>query len=178
MTCPRCGSDRLYQFEASPNVRVTAAPLPLVCRKCGRMTLGGKEVNLPEELERQAMEMAEAARAAGKETRAALEDEGKDARIEAYFANVYRKAYLDGFFRCLAFYQHHVKEGRLRRMRELWKDSMMEYQCHEPEGETIVVMPTPSYTEFEQLLHLSVAPEKPNAESPSNKRPPVSKGAP
>ena len=91
------------------------------------------------------------------------------ARIEAYFNNVYRKAFIDGFFRCLAFYQHQEKEGRIRRLREIWDTGSQSGRRHpgKPEQRGIL-LDVELYTEFDQLLRLSSAPEKPNAPSPSN----------
>jgi len=121
-------------------------------------------------MEAQAVQMAEAAELAGKEARKELEDEDPKAmRIEKYFANVYERGYLDGFFRCLAFYQHHAKEGRIRRMRELWSEAV-EVADRRPGKHDLrgVLLPVEAYTEFEKLLTLSVAPEKPNAQDPQN----------
>jgi hypothetical protein len=176
MSCERCGSERLFQFEASPSVKVAAAPLPLVCRQCGQITIGGQVVPLPEAMEKQAMEMAEAAELAGKDTREELEQD-KDLRIEKYFENVYRRAYLDGFFRCLAFYQHQAKEGRLVRLRELWEagDDCWRVESHPGKGR---LMSPEAYTEFEQLLTLSAIPEKPNAKDPANTHSTNQEGAP
>lgn len=174
MTCSRCGSERLYQFEASPSVRVQPPTLPLVCRSCGLITIGGEPVRLPEALETQARDMAEAAATTGKETAEAIADD-PNVRVEKYFENVYRKAYLDGFFRALAFYNHVAKEGRLVRMRELWRAARVDI----PRGSSDVVVHIDAdlYTEFEQLLHLGAAPEIINATSPSHARPPVPEGS-
>jgi hypothetical protein len=180
MSCSRCGSDRLYQFEAAQGVEL-AAPLPLVCRQCGQISVGGVVVALPEALESQAMSMAESAAEAGSKTRLELEkDDPQEIRIEKYFANVYQKAYLDGFFRCLAFYKHELKEGRATRLRELWsRGECMSRLSHYPEWNAMGRVFTPeAYTEFEQLLNLSAAPEKPNAQSPANKHQTNEEGTP
>ena len=172
MTCGRCGSDRLYQFEASPTVRVEASPLPLVCRGCGVITIDGEAIQLPQALECQAMEVAEAAAHAGEQAREQLEEEDPTAtRIEKYFENVYRKGYLDGFFRCLAFFRHNSKEGRLRRMRELWDAGS---PCCSTSVDSIdrqgKLLAEGAYTEFEQLLHLSAVPGETDASSSAHKR--------
>lgn len=176
MSCGRCGSDRLYQFEASKKVE-PSAPLPLVCRQCGQITVGGAVVHLPETMEQQAVSLADAALVAGKETRLSLEDtDPKELRIEKYFANVYQQAYLDGFFRCLAFYQHQAKEGRLKRLRALWNDfsktGLRQGKAVQLEVDRV------SYNEFEQLICYSPVPEKPNAQSVTNEHPTDEKGSP
>lgn len=185
MKCSRCGSDRLYQFEKAPSVQVDVKDLPVVCRSCGLITVEGKAVPLPESFGKEAMDMADAAEAAGKEIREHLEEQDpKSLRIERYFKRFYEKAFLDGFFRCLAFYRHESKEGRLRRMREIWDDAAAKEgrKCIYPTGSPLeeatyrgLMMTPEAYTEFEQLLHLSVAPEKPNAQSPSYQSPSVQK---
>lgn len=178
MSCSRCGSEKLYQFEASSKAPDVAAPLPLVCRQCGLISVGGVTVNLPTAMEQQAVNLADEAMKVGEETRLAIcSEDRQDIRIEKYFANVYQQAYLDGFFRCLAFYQHQAKEGRLVRLRELWNagDDCWRVESHPGKGR---LMTPEAYTEFEQLLSLSAVLEKPNAESPANEHPTDEEGAP
>jgi len=122
-TCTRCGSDRLFQFQANPVASkraVNPGLFPLVCRSCGQITVNGEPLVVPESFEKQAQDLAEAAAEAGKQ---AVDELAADpnARVEKYFAKVYRDAYLDGFVRCLVFYQHNAKEGKLKRLRELWQ---------------------------------------------------------
>ena len=175
MSCSRCSSEDLYQFEASPKVKVTAAPLPLVCRGCGLISIGGEPVNLPEELERQALSLAEAATVAGRKTREELEQD-KDVRIEKYFESVYRQAYLDGFFRSVSFYQHFAKEGRLGRVRLLWEKFDIKYD----KGRRVVSLKASArvYDEVDSLLNFGHDPEKLHAESPSHKHSTNEEGTP
>lgn len=176
MTCIRCGSDRLYEFEASKDVKVSP-DLPSVCRECGQICIAGKPVGLPGQLEQQAISMAEAAVEAGSDVRKELEEAGNDVRVEKYFSNVYQRGYLDGFFRCLAFYKHQAKEGRLKRMRELWDMGSLS-------GQTTIGgvrffarrMELKAYTEFSKLLHICVVPEQENAKNPSHKYQTYDKG--
>jgi len=174
MNCPNCGSPRLYQFESK---RPTQAPLPIVCRSCGRITIGGEPIDLPEVLAGPIRELAESSAGAGVDGRAALEELAKadsSVRIEQYMAKFYRAAYLDGFFRALAFFRHHAKEGRLRRLRDLWN------QIHNREflsaSVVTVVMSEVEYTEFEQLLNLNVLPGAADVARPSHKNPSVPRG--
>lgn len=173
MTCSRCGSDRLYQFEASKRARArpVAAQLPLVCRNCGLITVDGVPVNLPEKLEEQAKEMAEQAELSAKQAREELEKD-PDQMIETYMANHYRSAYMDGFFRALAFFSHEGKEGRIRRLRTLWKSG---FPVEDIELCGMMMAPD-AYTEFEQLLYLGVKMEAPSGESASNQSPSVQEG--
>lgn len=170
MTCERCGSERSYQFEASPAAqpRPEAAELPLVCRDCGLITIGGVAVSLPEKLEHAARGLAEAQ--AEEAAKASEEIEGVD-RVELYMQNFFKAAYLEGFFRALAFFRHNVKEGRLVRLRELWKDGVpMTSQVAELGDVTGRIFQSEAYTEFERLLQ----PHKgdPNGSNPENQCPP------
>lgn len=153
-SCSRCGGARLYQFQ--PSGPVKEARLPLVCRTCGLITVDGTPVNLPAELEQQAVSLADAASKSAEEAAAELEQQPaltEEARLRQYMDRFYSKAYLDGFFRALAFFRHHAKEGRVRRLRELWRGARVDI----PRGssDVMVRMDGDLYTEFEQLLHLS-----------------------
>jgi hypothetical protein len=163
MSCGRCGSPNLFQFESSKGA-VAPAMLPLVCRGCGQITVNGEPLVFPAELEKQAQDMAAAAAAVGKETAdQVLVD--PDQRIEVYFTNVYRRAYLDGFFRALLFWRHHGKEGRLRRVRDLWRQ--LAPLAHVAESSTIALnIPKAAYDELRQLLELG----EHHAPRPANER--------
>jgi len=178
MNCGRCGSDRLFQFEADPRSSkraVNPGSLPLVCRSCGQITVDGTPLVFPEAFESQAKDLAEAAAAAGADAVAELAND-PNARVANYFAKVYREAYLDGFLRCLAFYQHNAKEGKLKRLRELWgvhapieEHQLSPHRVHSLEtgkfvdvqqpGTTTLMMPTSSYDEFDQLMMLGPVPD-------------------
>jgi hypothetical protein len=119
MSCTRCGSDKLFRFEASKDVRIQASDLPVVCRACGQMMLRGEPLAFPPELEQQAKGFAELAEEAGKAAVSDLEED-PGIKIAAYFSNVAKKAYLEGFFRAVAFFRSNPKEGRIKRLRDLW----------------------------------------------------------
>ena len=162
--CQRCSSERLYQFESDGPADV-ASHIPQVCRSCGAIHVEGKALELgaaARELEPHTKALANSAAAAGEDSLAELEkDPGKD--ISAYFARHYANAYLDGFLRAYAFYRHEAKEGRLKRLRELWRDTVLDpidstYRC------TLVAMPPEVYAEIDQLLSIG----DPNAASREN----------
>jgi hypothetical protein len=175
MTCARCGSDRLYQFQ--PSGPLKEAKLPCVCRACGQITVGGEVVHFPDELEQQTVTLAEAASRSAEQAASELEQEPaltERERLEGYMANFYSKAYLDGFFRAGGFFRHEQKEGRLRRLRELWYQARLD--SSRGSSGVVVRMDGDAYTEFVQLLHLSVAGKK-HAPSSSNESPPVSQSS-
>ena len=173
MICSRCNSERSYQFEATEVARSRPAKedLPLVCRDCGLITINGQSVVLPPELEKAARGLAAAQDEAIKRARSELRDVDAD-RVDQYMSKFYKTAYLEGFFRALAFFRHDAKEGRLVRLRELWEKGTLTSDI-KPGRETRrgIMMGEAAYTEFEQLLHLSAAPGDPDAKSHSNKRP-------
>ena len=122
------------------------------------------------------MSMAQAAQAAGDETRVQLEaEDAKSVQIATYFERVYRRAYLDGFFRSLAFYQYNAKEGRMRRIRDLWK-SFSAWRAAKNEG-VLLRVEEQAYTEFDQLIKFSATPESQNAKNSSNPHQAIQEGS-
>lgn len=170
MSCFRCGSERIFQFEAKASTPIAAADLPRVCRDCGVIAVGDEVLDLPEVLSRPVTELAEEALAKGKEGRQGLEKLAQTdsaARIEGYMSSFYKAAYLDGFFRALVFFRHHAKEGRLYRLRELWKKIESK---REENGAVVVSFRELAYKEFCQLLFLSISPGEFNASRNPHKR--------
>lgn len=147
MTCPRCSSERLFQFEADKGLPAPVGNLPTVCRDCGLVLINGSPVQFPAELEAQVKSLAEASAAVGADAVKALErDPGL--HIGRYFERVYRNGYLSGFWRALLFYRHNSREGRIKRLRELWK--RLPYQ-HRMEADPAT---SKVYAEIDQLLAL------------------------
>ena len=148
------------------------AESPSVCRNCGLITVDGKVVSLPEELEKAARGMALAQDEATKKSRAELED-CPDDRVEQYMAKFFKVAYLEGFFRALAFFRHENKGGRMVRLRELWSTGVMTSHIR-PGGQRPnlrgLMMEEAAYTEFEKLLNLSAIPGEPDARSQPTKQ--------
>lgn len=159
MTCGRCGSNRLFQFEADPTTSkraVNPGSFPLVCRSCGQLTVDGVVLRVPAELELQAKNLAEEALKAGTEAVTLLAND-PNARVERYFSKVYKEAYLDGFLRCLAFYHHNMKEGRLKRLRELWLKNR--FQGADDGKKVCIEIDRLTYNEFDQLMTLGPVPD-------------------
>jgi len=143
--CQECGGE-LYHFRSGDG-RVEGVSFPVSCRWCGRIYLHGREVNLPDVIRQSMVDLAEKSSQSSIAAEKALTSGGK---IQAWFSTVYHRGYLHGFFRSLAYFQHHAKEGRLKRLRELWHES-----SHFPDGGAEVVrFDSRSYNEFERLLQL------------------------
>ena len=174
MTCDRCGSKNSYQFEATPSERSRPGPdeLPLVCRDCGLITIGGTAVNLPEKLEQAARGMANAE---VEEVAIATEEVNEITEavwVERYMGKFFKTAYLEGFFRAIAFFRHNVKEGRLLRLRELWEKSELtgskasrDENGYGTYDRVCIEMPEAAYTEFATLLSLTSVPGDIDAQS-------------
>ena len=169
MICTRCGSTRLYQFTATPqpSARPDPGELPQVCRGCGLITIDGQEVKLPEKLELAAKSMVEAQESAVDAATAELEEKPEQ-DIEGYMRNFYKAAYLEGFFRALAFFRHDAKEGRIKRLRTLWGKQLS--LSRNESGETTLTFATAEYNEFVQLLHLNAVPGEEYAKSNPHRR--------
>ena len=124
MKCPLCRSEDVFQFESSVSIGAHEPGLPMYCRHCEDVSVGGIHVPLPDTLTDPIKELAEAALGSGVESAALLKEMATadpDLRIERYMANHYRAAYLDGFFRALVFFRHNAREGRLYRVRKIWE---------------------------------------------------------
>lgn len=157
MKCLRCGSERIYCFEAGPRIREDVeAELPRACRDCGLVTVGGVAVPLPAELEHSARTLAEAAAEHGEETAAEIMNQDPtQVRVGKYFGRVYAAGYVDGAVRAWAYRMHEAKQGRLVRLRKLWKEGFcLEYEKKSGHHEVILIADKAAYTEFVRLLQL------------------------
>jgi hypothetical protein len=177
--CPRCHSgDRLFRFEAPADLPARPTDLPVVCRECGCITVAGKEVALPTELEQQAVSMANRVSESGHEAADALKEDFTWEKVADYFKSVWRHGYLEGFWRAYVYFRHHSKEGRLVRLRKIWSD-VCGAMTVEPTGvnsrdgiSVTLMMSRAEYNEFVYLLFLG-ARESPHAADPSNQHAPV-----
>ena len=157
--CMECGSERLFVVEAE--VKDPKVTLPVLCRRCGAVHRDGELIDMGAAapvIKRQVVEVAEQV---GKKALLDLEkDPGQ--RIEAYFARVYGSAFLDGYLRAYAFMRHEVKEGRLARLRELWRAH--DVALEQGGGNVFLTMSQGTYSEMRDLIKLG----DPDATSPSN----------
>lgn len=173
--CPRCSWPSVVRFETSgrtPAARVSSDRLPAYCQNCGLIMVDGEPIQLPEVLERAARELAATQDDAVTKVRKRVEDDPD--RLGGYLRNLYRTAYMDGFFRALGFARFQQKEGRLRRLRELWRRRMARDADSiglRPEH-VLVAFPRDLYTELGELLELGAPPGETNASDSENKDPP------
>lgn len=150
--CDVCGGEFL-RFQPPPGVRgVDRTLLPSICRRCGRVFVDGKVVPLSFEASAKIGQVANEAHRHGKEARAKLLSD-PDARIEKYFDQVYRAAFVHGFTRAAAYFSQFPKEGRLRRLRAIWDRARTSYSSLE----AVVRMDLEAFQEFCQLLLMPTA---------------------
>ena len=155
--CKACGGE-LFVFQS--DVRGVHGDMPTACRKCGRLEIKGEVVNFPVGMAEKVATLAEEATRHGKDTRCALEG-NPQARIESYFGNVYKAGYFDGWVKATAYFHTHLKEGRIKRLRELWtrttegKDKKEKFDCDNGDDSAMIFqMSIKDYREFDLLLKM------------------------
>lgn len=149
--CTSCKSTRLFQFSANADAShrtVTPQDMPVICRDCNQVTVNSQPIEPVDYAERKPEDLSAAATAAGQAARGDLLAGTVELRIEQYFAKVYREAYLDGFLRCMAFYRQNAREGRIKRLRELWQTLAKEAALTQLSADSAV------FQEFNGLLTL------------------------
>src|SRR5579859_5477106 len=158
--CPACGGE-LFVFEPPASIHgIDRSALPSACRRCGQLSVGSTALPLPPVFPKACGIAAEAARQAEAAREQLLHD--PDARIEKYFDAVYRKGFVDGLSRAAAYFTHHAKEGRLRRLRRLWARARMTHRS----GTVEIRMAESLFAEFNDLITLSAPRGDGNAEGP------------
>jgi hypothetical protein len=152
-TCAACGGE-LFQFTPPPSIRGVSTPLlPTACRRCGQICIEGTPLSFPESFERRVAGIAEEAAHQGQLAREQLVTD-PNVRVEKYFDHVYRTGFVHGFMRALAWFSHQVKEGRLKRLRRLWRDA----ERSRTEGGVEIRMSAAAVTEFDHLMEMDVLP--------------------
>lgn len=152
-TCTACGGE-LLQFTPPPAIRgVRAVLLPTACRRCGQICIEGTPLALPAALERSVAGIADEAARQGQRARRELVSD-PNARVEKYFDHVYRTGFVHGFVRALAWCSHEMKEGRLRRLRRLWRDAERS-ECAEA---VEIRMSAAAAAEIDRLMEMDVVP--------------------
>lgn len=154
--CPDCGGT-LYFFEPQPQVRVVKSEeLPSACQQCQGIFLGQVRLQLPANFEKKAVNLAIQADAAAKDATAKMKLD-PELRVERYIGQVFKSAYMTGFFRAMAFYQHQAKEGRLVRLTRLWagfKKFPPSPQWPQKNPVVMVEISEADYHEFDLLLRV------------------------
>lgn len=119
--CPDCGGALVDMYEADNRVSHSTR----ICLGCHSLWMDGEKTPLPEDWEKKYPNVAERAReAAEKILEEAKQD--PDFRARAYFERVFKWAFSEGFTRAYAIFRHTLKEGRYKRIRELWSKTTIE----------------------------------------------------
>jgi len=110
--CPSCGGKTFVVL--APSIIGTTT----YCDSCESLWVDGEKICLPEEIKGKVVPVIEAANAAAQQ---ASEEIGNDPeiRVEKYFKNVFMAAFTEGFIRAYAHFKN-LREGRMKRVRELW----------------------------------------------------------
>lgn len=152
-TCAACGGE-LFRFTPPPAIRgVRAALLPTACRRCGQIYIEGTPLAFPASVERSVAAIADEAARQGQRARAELVAD-PNTRVEKYFDHVYRTGFVHGFVRALAWCSHEMKQGRLRRLRRLWRDA----ERSEGADGVEIRMPAMAADEIDRLMEMDVVP--------------------
>jgi hypothetical protein len=146
-TCGNCGGE-LFQFTPLPGIKgVSTSLLPTACRRCGEICIEGTPLLLGEGLERRVAAIDEQAALQGRIACEQLVAEANE-RIANAFAGAYRTGYVSGLIRALEWLKHEMKEGRLKRLRRLWRDA----ERIESERVVDVRLSAAAFTEFDRLI--------------------------
>jgi hypothetical protein len=169
--CPEC-SEALYFFEPQPSLKsVVSADLPAACRGCHGIFLHGVRLQLPAAFEQKAVSLAVQADTAARSTRAEM-DKDPELKVASYMTELYKGAYMTGFFRAMAYFQHQAKEGRLIRLSRLWR-AFVKVQPRinlrgEVENYYSVRLSHAEYTEFDKLLQVRTTKESDHVQGAAN----------
>jgi hypothetical protein len=146
-TCASCGGE-LFQFTALPSIKGVSPPLlPTACRRCGEICIDGTPLRLDEGFERRVAAVDEQAALQGRLACEELVAEANE-RIANAFAGAYRTGYVSGLIRALEWLKHEMKEGRLKRLRRLWRDA----ERVESDKAVDVRLSPAAFTEFDRLI--------------------------
>jgi hypothetical protein len=162
-TCRACGGE-LFRFEPPASIRgVERSALPTACQRCGQICVDGTPLAFPPAFQEKVAGIAEeSARQARLARQQLLSDPA--VRVEKYFDHVYRTGFVHGFVRALAWFTHQAKEGRLRRLRRIWRAADRSPSTAEVE----IRMSPEAYSEFERLIELDVFARGDDAQGASN----------
>lgn len=116
VTCPACDKVAILLYDPSDSRIVSK---PFYCDNCTSLWIGGDRFTPPAEMVTQFENVVALAEGAGKETAKEL-IENPTERIQKYFERVFRWAFSEGFLRAYAMFMHTAKEGRLKRIADLW----------------------------------------------------------
>lgn len=144
--CPDCGGALVDMYKA--NIRISTPAR--ICLGCHCLWMDGEKTPLPEDWDKKYPNVAERAREAAEK----LLNEAKhdpEFRAKHYFERVFKWAFSEGFTRAYAIFRHKFKEGRFKRIRELWSKTTIEMYG---EKSVITGLTTEEMAELSHLINL------------------------
>ena len=154
-TCPDCGSPLIEVYKACRRVRTPAQ----MCTVCHTLWFNGEKTELPKDWDKRYPTVAKRAEeVSDRIVLEALEDPAF--RAKKYFERVFMWAFSEGFTRAYSIFRHNFREGRMKRIRELWEKTKVKQI-----GWDEVLIEGLSTGEAEELSRLI------NLGKPSQKRP-------
>lgn len=114
--CPDCGIQVFPLYDPNDK-RLTC--LPAYCTQCEVLWIDGEKTVPTKDFQAQFKNVLELSKEAGEKTKDEIL-QNPEIRIQKYFERVFRWAFAEGFMRAYIFIKYKMKEGRLKRMREIW----------------------------------------------------------
>lgn len=121
--CQDCNGP-LIEFYPVGDVRVTKTPH--YCAECKVLWFGEDKVELPDRMRELTPSVSDSIKEASQKAAEDLQND-PHSRVQHYFENVFKWAFTEGFVRAYAYFRHKFKEGRLKRIRELWAAGNVDY---------------------------------------------------
>lgn len=119
--CVDCGGILVDMYKS--NVRVSTSAQ--ICMGCHCLWMDGEKTLLPQDWKKKYPTVASRAKEASEKILAQAKED-PDFKAKKYFERVFTWAFSEGFIRAYAIFRHTFKEGRYKRIRELWRKTSME----------------------------------------------------
>lgn len=152
-TCPECGSPLIEIYKACRRIRTPAQ----MCTVCHKLWFNGEKTELPDDWDRRYPNVAKRAEEVSDQiVLEALDDPSFRAR--KYFERVFMWAFSEGFTRAYAIFRHNFREGRMKRIREIWKKA----KVRQVDWDEMVVegLSTKEVEELSRLINLGKPSQK------------------
>ena len=122
--CGDCGGEMIPFYGDDQRV----SRIPAYCETCRALWIDGKKIDLPKEALKEIKSVSDQAKEASEKASEEIHRDPK-VRVRKYFEGVFNWAFAEGFLRAYMFFKHKTREGRLKRIREIWdKGSVDEYK--------------------------------------------------
>ena len=120
--CPDCEAKTVRLYP--PDKRLT--DLPAYCDQCEVLWIDGQKIDPSEEFKRQIKKVSECEDDAAETMKNELLANPEE-RIKRYFVRVFNWAFSEGFVRSYMYIRFTMKEGRMKRIAELWEKGRVDH---------------------------------------------------